>query len=187
MHLIQRANTLGAEIELAAGASIVRRRQGALVTEEQDLINCSQYGVAQRHSDPHIGAEVNRLARDGHLVTLADPVGLFIAGCDFDGFELPGGLAPDQCWRVVRGKEERALRVRFAPPAGATFTVSDILIDGTPIAYGGQVADKITIGLAGWASPDTVHQRIVDGCRGAGADALFTAAAAPTEFTARRR
>jgi hypothetical protein len=59
MHLIQRNNTLGVEIELAAGASIPRvRPDGSLITDEQELIECGKYGAAQRHSDPHIGALV---------------------------------------------------------------------------------------------------------------------------------
>lgn len=188
MHLIQRANTLGAEIELAGGASIVRRRNGELVTNVQDLINCSQYGAPMRHSDPHIGAEVNLLARAGHLVSLADPVGLFIHSCDFSGFTMPTGLVtPDQCWHIVRGTAERPLRVRFAPPAGEQFTVSDIQIDGNPIDYGGQIADKISIALAGWASPDMDHLQTIDGCRATAAEPLFTGAAAPTEWLSRRR
>jgi hypothetical protein len=168
VHLIQGANTLGAEIELAAGASVVRRRNGTLVTGVADLIQCSRYGAAERHSDPHIGASANALARAGHRVSLADPVGLFIAGCDFSGFELPtGNVNASQCFKVVRGVEGRALRVRFAPPDGETFTVSDVRIDGRPIEFGGQIADKMTVGLAAWASADKNHLKEVDGCRAA--------------------
>ena len=125
VHLIQRNNTLGAEIELAAGASIVRRRNGELVTGVQDLIQCSRYGQGERHSDPHIGSEVNALARAGHVVSLADPIGLFIADCDFSDFTIPtSNVDPIDCWHVERGIPERALRVRFEPPSGETFTVS---------------------------------------------------------------
>ena len=187
MHLIQAANTLGAEIELAAGASIVRRRGGALLTQEQDLINCSQYGAPKRHSDPHIGAEVNKFAREGRLVSLSDPVGLFIQGCDFSGFEMPTtNVSADQCWKVQRGAQDRALRVRFAPPDGETFTVSDLTIDGVPIGYGGQIADKISIGLAAWASSDTAHLRIVDGCRSAGAALLAAGMGSRSDVASRR-
>src|SRR5262249_26881166 len=63
MHLIQDANTLAAEIELAAAATIVRRRNGVLLTSERELIECGRYGETERFSDPHIGAEVNALAR----------------------------------------------------------------------------------------------------------------------------
>src|SRR5262245_15242442 len=63
MHLIQRNNTLTAEIELAAAATLVRQRNGQFITDEQELINCGAYGQGERHSDPHIGAVVNELAR----------------------------------------------------------------------------------------------------------------------------
>lgn len=186
MHLIQRANTLGAEIELAAGASVVRRLGGALVTGVKDLINCSLFGAPQRHSDPHIGSEVNGLARAGHLVSLSDPVGLFIKKCDFSGFQLPtSNVTPDQCWHIVRGTPVRPLRVRFAPPDGETFSVSDITIDGNLIVYGAQIADKISIGLAGWASQSTTHLQVFDGCRGVTGAAL--AAVAATTARASRR
>ncbi|MEQ9077149.1 MAG: hypothetical protein RLP09_25030 [Sandaracinaceae bacterium] len=166
-HLIQPNNTLGAEIELAAGASIVRVRGGAAVEETQALIRCSRYGQAERHSDPHIGAEVNALARAGHRVSAADPVGLFIVGCDFSGFTMPtSNVAPADCWTVVRGTEDRAVRVRFAPPDGESFAVSDIAVDGRAIDYAGQIADKMTIGLAAWASADTGYRVDVNGCRG---------------------
>src|SRR5262245_44309650 len=55
MHLIQQNNTLGAEIELAAGASNVRQRNGTVLTGARELILCGGYGQAERHSDPTIG------------------------------------------------------------------------------------------------------------------------------------
>lgn len=167
VHLVQRANSLGAEIELGAGASIVRRRGGELVTDVQALIRCSRYGAPERHSDPHIGSEVNTLARAGHRVSLADPVGLFIAGCDFADFEMPTqNVVPADCWHVERGSEDRALRVRFEPPDGETFSVSEITVTGRPITYGAQIVDKMRVGLAAWASASTSHLAVVDGCVG---------------------
>ena len=80
MHLIQRNNTLGAEIELAAAATIVRISNGRTLDSEQELIACGQYGQPERNSDPHIGAAVNELARAKHDITLANPIGLYIAG-----------------------------------------------------------------------------------------------------------
>src|SRR5262249_39290250 len=43
MHLIQQNNTLGAEIELAAAATIVRVVDGRTLDSEQELIACGQY------------------------------------------------------------------------------------------------------------------------------------------------
>lgn len=59
MHLTHPANTLGAEINIAAQATILRKKDGQPVTNPDDLICCSGYGVRVRASDPHIGDEVN--------------------------------------------------------------------------------------------------------------------------------
>ena len=118
MHLIQRSNTLGAEIELAAAATLVRRRDGTPITEAQELIACGQYGEPQRHSDPHIGALVNELARAKADVTLANPVGLYIAGLSVAGWVTPDGSNPADYWTVTRGTKEKALRAVYEVPAG---------------------------------------------------------------------
>jgi hypothetical protein len=178
VHLIQTNNTLGAEIELAAGASIVRGRAGNLVTDTQDLIQCSRYGQAERHSDPHIGSRVNAHARDGRLVSLADPIGLFIAGCDFSDFEMPtANVQPEDCWHIERGSQDRPLRVKFDAPDGESFNVSDIAVGGRFVRRAGQIVDKITIGLAAWASASMDHLKIVDGCRGSSPGAGMAPAA----------
>lgn len=78
MHLICPPNSLFAEIELGAGATIVRRKGGQIVTEQDELIKCSRYGVATRNSDPTIGAEVNEIARRGAAISFLDPVGLYL-------------------------------------------------------------------------------------------------------------
>ena len=54
-HLIQKNNTLGAEIDIAAQATVIRKdRSGNIVTNEAQLIACSQYGNAGRNSDPAV-------------------------------------------------------------------------------------------------------------------------------------
>jgi hypothetical protein len=75
-HLIQGANTLRAEINIASQATILRRHEGDdPVTDANELINCSGYGDPDRHSDPHIGDVVNQKARQGCSITLQDPIG----------------------------------------------------------------------------------------------------------------
>src|ERR1700730_9130283 len=103
MHLVQNANTLGAEIELAAGASIVRERQGQLLTTQQALIACGRYGEAERNSDPHIGGEVNSVARLKADVTLKNPVGLYFSGIDFQNWKTPDGTDAATFWHYTRG------------------------------------------------------------------------------------
>lgn len=54
-HLIQRNNTLGAEVDIAGQATVIRKdKNGNTVTNEAQLIACSQYGNAGRNSDPSV-------------------------------------------------------------------------------------------------------------------------------------
>jgi hypothetical protein len=152
MHLIQRSNTLGAEIELAAAASIVRLKAGVAVTEAQQLIACGDYGEPERHSDPHIGAIVNELARTKSDITLANPVGLYIAGLSVAGWVTPDGSDAADYWMITRGTKEKALRAVYEVPAGKGFVVGDIKIGGKPIEFGAQIADYIRIKLTGLAT-----------------------------------
>jgi hypothetical protein len=165
MHLIQQNNTLGAEIELAAAATIVRRRNGVILTSEQDLIACGRYGQPERHSDPHIGAVVNELARQHADITLANPVGLCIAGLSVSGWETPDGSNPLAYWKITRGTPEKALRAVYEVPPGKGFVVGDIKMNGRKIEFGAQIADFITIKLTGLAT--RIGQSTVspeDGC-----------------------
>jgi hypothetical protein len=152
MHLIQRNNTLSAEIELAAASTIVRRRDGVILTSEQDLIGCGRYGQPERHSDPHIGAVVNELARQKAEITLANPVGLCIAGLSVSGWEAPDNSNPLDYWKITRGTKEKALRAIYEIPSGKGFVVGDIKINGKNINFGAQIADFITIKLTGLAT-----------------------------------
>jgi hypothetical protein len=166
MHLIQPNNTLGAEIELAAGASNARRRNGRLLTGERELIECGQYGAAERHSDPHIGAEVNALARADAAITLANPVGLYIAALSTAGWQTPDNSNPLDYWQITRGTPQKALRAVYSVPAARGFTVSDIRINGQNIAFAGQIADFISIKLTGLAARiGQLQVPPIDGCK----------------------
>ncbi|HLM01537.1 MAG TPA: hypothetical protein VK400_10830 [Pyrinomonadaceae bacterium] len=149
MHLIQKNNTLGAEIELAGGASVVREIDGRVLTGEDELIRCGQYGGVERHSDPHIGAIVNSVTRQKADVTLANPVGLYFNDLNVAGWETPDGSDAKSFWRYVRGTDEFPVRAVFEIPAERGFTVGDIKIGGREIAYAAQIADFITIKLVG--------------------------------------
>ncbi|GAA2786675.1 hypothetical protein [Saccharopolyspora taberi] len=151
MHLIHDPNSLFAEVELAAAATIVRRREGAVLTREQELIKCGLYGAPERNSDPHIGGEVNALARQGASVTLKNPIGLYIGGLSTGDFRTPDGSDPAAYWHCVRGAENYPVRAVYEVPEEAGFTVGDITIDGQPISFGSQLADHITVKLTGVA------------------------------------
>lgn len=151
MHLVQRNNTLGAEIELAAAATIRRVVNGTELTTEQELIACGKYGAPERNSDPHIGAGVNALARQRADITLADPVGLYFDDLSTDGWETPDGSDPKSYWTYLRGDTEHRVRAAYRVPPEKGFSVGDITIAGRPIRFGSQIADFITIKLTGIA------------------------------------
>jgi hypothetical protein len=152
MHLIQRNNTLSAEIELAAAATIVRIVDGMTLDDEQVLIQCGQYGQPERNSDPLIGAVVNELARARADITLANPVGLCIAGLSVAGWQTPDGSPASEYWTITRGTHDKALRAVYEVPAEKGFTVGDITINGRNIEFGSQIADFISIKLTGLAT-----------------------------------
>lgn len=152
VHLTHPANSLQAEIYLAADATVVRMGEtGAPLTDDALLICCAGYGSPNRSSDPTIGGKLNELVRNGLKVSIADPVGLYIGELDLAPIELPDGATAAQCWKVIRGRQadRLILRAEFSPPEGATFDLEDVLVGGEPLRYGGQLAELITIVIHG--------------------------------------
>jgi hypothetical protein len=186
MHLIHGPNPLFAEVELAAAATIVRERDGRTLTGEQELIQCGLYGAPTRNSDPHIGGEVNALARQKADITLKNPVGLYIGGLSTGDFETPDGSDPAAYWSYVRGSEGFPVRAEFEVPEDAGFTVSDITIDGEPIRFASQIVDHITVRLTGVAcrigESDAKPMGCVTPKLQAGARALALSAKAPSQI-----
>ncbi len=153
MHLIQPANSLEAEVQIAGDATILRKdANGTLLTDAQALIKCAEYGVATRASDPHIGDLVNGLARQGYVLALKDPVGLYMSRPNLDGFTTPDGAVVTQDWfQITRGNEKYPVRASFQAPKGGKHVVGDIKIGGIPLAWGGQVAKVMQMSLTGVA------------------------------------
>jgi hypothetical protein len=157
MHLTHPANSLGAEIKLAADATVLRRRGDRTITDADELITCAGFGERLRSSDPRIGADVNALARLGYAITLADPVGLYIVRLETQGWRKPDGTPVGNYLRITRGVRGQALRAVYEVPprarsGGKRFVVGDIEIGGRPIQWGGQIAERVTMGLTGLAS-----------------------------------
>jgi len=168
MHLTHQANNLHAEVILAAEATVRRKNSaGTEITSAVPLTKCARFGDEGRNSDPTIGAGVNAFARQGRMITLANPVGLYIEHLDDSGFRLPGGLPVTNWFQILRGSPGHTLRAVFAPPAGSPLTVSDVTIGGAPIQFGGQIAQNITMKLTGVASVSSpVHNSPIP-CEGA--------------------
>jgi hypothetical protein len=154
MHLTQPANTLSAEIKLAAAATVLRTQgHDRPISDPDALIACARYGGLNRSSDPTIGATVNELAALGFAITLRNPVGLYMDHLDVTGWAGPDGMPVDPSWfRVLRGQAGLIEHAVFEVPSRKGFTVSDITIGGEPIQVGGQLAEHITVKLVGIAS-----------------------------------
>jgi hypothetical protein len=169
IHLTSTPNTLQTELASAAAVATILRDVGN--EDAQRLGCCSQNTQPYRNSDFHIGQIVNQIvgSGEGHRVSVADPVGLYIQEPDFSVYELPddpnlpkGATAAD-CWHIVRGTETLndaisgqlfpgnfILHAAFQIPqswieAGVSFAVGDITIRhngvATPIRYAAQIAE----------------------------------------------
>lgn len=159
MHLTHPASTLAAEIRLAADGTVVRSRAGRPVSDPDELICCSGYGDPNRSSDPTIGATVNELARAGHAIALADPIGLYMSELDLDAFLGPGDADVSDAWVVDRGAGNRILRAHFGRSQRAGADVESILAQGRAIRFGGQIADAIQMVLVGEAGKKAAPPR----------------------------
>ncbi|KAH8427107.1 uncharacterized protein LDX57_004824 [Aspergillus melleus] len=188
-HLIQPANTLSAEIDIAAQATVIRKRDDTdPITDKNDLIHCSKYGNPYRHSDPFIGSEINGLARDGKTISIADPVALYISNFEDKFFKLDKHGAesstedlvdlPSGTIRYERGSKGSYLRVRIqipdrtfgtGPKEGKQLTVTDIYDTSTDqyIYYGAQFADHITMCVRGVVAPPPYQRAESKNCPGA--------------------
>jgi hypothetical protein len=169
VHLTQPANTLFAEINLAKAGT---RLYGdpVPVTTDPDLVCCAEYGEVNRMSDPTIGSGVNTLVRSGKRVTLRNPIGLYIKGIKTDAFALPDGTPFTRvadCFEILRPAPadviDMIVRARFRVPAGLMFNgkalrVGDLMVNGETIAFGGQVADVVTMTLFAQALPGAPAQ-----------------------------
>jgi hypothetical protein len=151
MHLCAPPNSLVAEINLAAVSTLLYEdKHGVLLTDADALIVAAALGGPNRNSDPTIAGTVNVLARGGAMVTLANPVGLYMDHIDLAGWVAPGGVSASDCVRILRGEPNAIERLEIRYPT-SEHCVSDILIGGEPIRYGGQIAECITVKLVGVA------------------------------------
>ena len=150
MHLTSPPNDIDAEIYLAAAATLLR---DVTPYTAAALLNCAQYGVPYRNSDPNIGYNVNRAVKNAggaglRMATLTDPIGLYIQQPDFSSFETPDGTDAETFWTVVRGSApDKILHARYAVPSSKGYTVSDITIGGKKIQYGSQIAQTFQMAL----------------------------------------
>lgn len=165
VHLSHRANSLGAEVNLAGVSALTRHgvdsTQALDDTDAEKLLCCSKGGEPNRNSDPLIGQQAYGLALKKHRYTLSDPVGLYIAEVAEQRIKLPDGTTPipREWWTVIRGDglwtdASRVLRLEFAVPPSEHLTLNDLLIDGLPVRYPGQLASLLSVHLFVTVWPD---------------------------------
>ena len=154
-HFVQNSNSLFAAVKLVADATILRERvDGTPVTDRQELVVCAQLGNPVRNSDPQIAEIVNDAAALGDEITLLDPVGLYLDELQSAGMETPDGTDAAEFWNIERGTPGNAVRASFAVPEDRGYVVGDIEINGLPIAFGAQVADKVRIRIGAVVKPE---------------------------------
>lgn len=165
VHLSHRANSLGAEINLAGVSGLARKKvDGSQVDgkDEEELLCCNQGGSPNRNSDPKISQQAYNLVHGGSRYTLANPVGLYIAGVEESGLTLPDGSpVPREWWNVVRGHDlwtaqsSRVLRMELRPPAGEKLTLSQLRANGSLLKFPAQVARLLSVHLyvTHWTRP----------------------------------
>ncbi len=181
MHLCHPSNTLSAEIVLGVDATILRKRGGRPVDDPDALVCCAGYGGSMRNSDPTIGSTVNNLARAGASITLRNPIGLYMSHLNLVGITRPDGRPIDsRYFRVERGVGDEHLIERAVfeipdddqPLTGDPWTVGDLRIAGEPIDHGGQVAERITVALFGFAAKLGSFHNTPVGCARYGCQSL---------------
>jgi hypothetical protein len=151
IHLTSPPNDIDGEIYLAAAATLLRNVTPYTAAA---LTNCAQYGVPYRNSDPNIGYNVNQVVKNAggsglRMVTLTDPIGLYMQQPDFSSYATPDGTDARTFWTVVRGSApDKILHARYAVPASKGYTVSDITIGKQKIQYAGQIAQTFQMGLS---------------------------------------
>jgi hypothetical protein len=152
VHMQQPNNTLGAQINIVSRSCIQRfNTLGRPITDALGLIQCAGYGNENRQSDPRIGHAINTLARESRLITIENPVGLYISDVDWSGWNTPDGTDPEAFLTVERGvgnadpSQTYIVRAIYSVPEEKGYTVSDIKIGGESIEFGAQIAAKISI------------------------------------------
>lgn len=164
-HLVQGDNKLTAAVDLVARATVLRQRDGVPVTKQQALVVCSGLGNQFRHSDPQIAQVVNNAVAMGDDVTLLDPIGLYLDQFDATGFRTPDGASAATFWNPERGGVSHTVRASFAVPSERGYALGDLELDGRPISFGAQIADRVRVRVEALVKPSD-HEAVRHPCPG---------------------
>lgn len=162
-HLSQSTNNLFAAVALVAQATVLREKNGMRIVDKKALCRCNGLGDENRNSDPQIAIAVNQIAAEGEELSLADPPGLYIDEFLAGGMRTPDGADAADFWQVTRGDAAHALRAKFEVPAERGYSVSEIEIDGRPIEFGAQLAERVRVRVLALSRPGG-HQPVPRPC-----------------------
>lgn len=157
MHMTCDINTLSLAIGVLGGGTVWRRRNGKHVVDVQFCEPSS----ATENADPTLIAHANRLAREERAITFANPPGIYILGLDLDGWKRPDGrpVTRDDVIAETRGTPPVRMRIE-----GRGFALWQSTIDGEPIEWGSQIAERVTVGPIAAVGPRESRNPKGDGC-----------------------
>lgn len=138
MHMTCGINTIDLAFGVVSGAMPWFERDGIIVDRQE----CAR-DTAGENADPAIQVHVNRLSREQRFLTFADPPGIHILGLDLDGWHGPDGRPVTWEDVVFETRGDPYVRLRIE---GSRFALWECTIDGEPIEYGSQIAERITVG-----------------------------------------
>lgn len=162
--MAHRTNTLGALIELVARSAflfVVREVPSEDVrcaTAAEAIPRIWDGAQAGRNSDPVLVERLVRLAFEGRLVALAEPIGIYVTGIEHTRLRLPDGSEVPSSWftpepgaiapYLTDGRSGHQ-RVVFEVPPDETLSVGELIDAATeqPIRHGGQIADLVQLGV----------------------------------------
>lgn len=167
--MVHPSNSLAALTSLAVASTTARviedeshdRLRSLTCTEAIPLLgDAAQFG---RNSDPLLVERLSRLACEGRMVSLANPMGPYISGIQHTRLRRPDGspVPPEWfvCSRAVSLQQEGPglgyQRMKLQVPKGEDLCVSDLIDLATeePIHSGAQVADLVQVGVIFHVSP----------------------------------
>jgi len=152
-------NTLNAAIQLASFAAFPYQAEepnGTIrsITGSEAIAFTKQNALACRNSDPTIVSSVIDQAVAGKFLVFDSTPGIYILDVQHEKILLPdrSGSIPRDWFEFQRGSRdgvERSQRLVFEVPPSQGFTIGDLIDDeiDEPVAFGGQIAKKITVGL----------------------------------------
>lgn len=163
MHLTMSINTLNDALGVTAGATRWLRTGDEII----DGQFCNGFTTLDAHADPALYTNINRLAREQRAITFQNPVGVYILGLDLDGWLRPDGRPVTRDDVVARTRGVPPVRMRIE---GRGFPLWQSTIGGEPIAFGTQIAERLTVGVIYAVGPAETRHPDSQECVAAEAD-----------------